>query len=88
MYSMAIVPLYDTLGVEACNFIINQGKSPRAVMHPHPHGLFQYVIVEQACYMYSMAIVPLYDTLGVEACNFIINQGKSLRAVMHPTPPH
>ena len=40
-------------------------------------NIFQYVIVEQACYMYSMAIVPLYDTLGVEACNFIINQGKS-----------
>ena len=36
MYSMAIVPLYDTLGVEACNFIINQGKSLRAVMNPTP----------------------------------------------------
>lgn len=24
--SMVIVPLYDTLGPEACNFIINQGK--------------------------------------------------------------
>ena len=38
--------------------------------------IFQYFIVEQACYMYSMAIVPLYDTLGVEACSFIINQGE------------
>ena len=36
MYSMAVVPLYDTLGVEACNFIINQGKSLRAVMNLHP----------------------------------------------------
>ena len=36
MYSMAIVPLYDTLGVEACNFFINQGTSLRAVMHPPP----------------------------------------------------
>ena len=36
MYSMAIVPLYDTLGVEACIFFINQGTSLRAVMHPHP----------------------------------------------------
>lgn len=26
MYSMAIVPLYDTLGVEACNYIINQAE--------------------------------------------------------------
>lgn len=26
MYSMCIVPLYDTLGVEACNHIINQGR--------------------------------------------------------------
>lgn len=24
--SMVIVPLYDTLGPEACNFIINQGE--------------------------------------------------------------
>ena len=39
MYSMAIVPLYDTLGVEAINFIINQGKSLRAVMHPLPTQL-------------------------------------------------
>ena len=39
MYSMAIVPLYDTLGVEACNFIINQGKSLRAVILPHPTPL-------------------------------------------------
>ena len=39
MYSMAIVPLYDTLGIEACNFIINQGKFLRAVMHPHPTPL-------------------------------------------------
>ena len=39
MYSMAIVPLYDTLGKEACNFIINQGKCLRAVMNPHPTQL-------------------------------------------------
>lgn len=26
-YSMVIVPLYDTLGPEACNYIINQGKT-------------------------------------------------------------
>ena len=39
MYSMIIVPLYDTLGVEACNFIMNQGKSLRAVMNPHPTSL-------------------------------------------------
>ena len=39
MYSMIIVPLYDTLGVEACNLIINQGKSLRAVIHPHPAPL-------------------------------------------------
>ena len=39
MYSMAIVPLYDTLGVEACYFIINQGKSLRVVIQPHPTPL-------------------------------------------------
>jgi hypothetical protein len=27
MFSMAIVPLYDTLGFEACEFIINQSKN-------------------------------------------------------------
>jgi long-chain acyl-CoA synthetase len=26
-YSMAIVPLYDTLGPDACTYIINQGKN-------------------------------------------------------------
>ncbi|XP_052759964.1 long-chain-fatty-acid--CoA ligase 1-like isoform X2 [Mya arenaria] len=26
MYSMCIVPLYDTLGIEACNYIINQAE--------------------------------------------------------------
>lgn len=26
MYSLTIVPLYDTLGPEACVYIINQGK--------------------------------------------------------------
>ena len=26
MYSMVSVPLYDTLGEEACNYIINQSK--------------------------------------------------------------
>ena len=25
-YSMVIVPLYDTLGPDACSYIINQGK--------------------------------------------------------------
>ena len=33
MYSMAIVPLYDTLGAEACSFIINQGKFPRIYIY-------------------------------------------------------
>jgi long-chain acyl-CoA synthetase len=26
MFSMAVVPLYDTLGGEACEYIINQSK--------------------------------------------------------------
>ena len=27
LYSLSIIPLYDTLGPEACVYIINQGKS-------------------------------------------------------------
>lgn len=31
-YSLVIVPLYDTLGPDACGYIINQGK--KHVSHP------------------------------------------------------
>ena len=54
MYSMAIVPLYDTLGVEACNFIINQGKSIRAVIHPHPTQLTVSVCDSGASLLYVL----------------------------------
>lgn len=33
-YSMVIVPLYDTLGPEACRYIINQGVFPFVFYRP------------------------------------------------------
>lgn len=65
--SMVIVPLYDTLGPEACNFIINQGKEL------HTYSLIyskvnNYYTFSPVMYVGIQKVLQNFVSLEVHSC--------------------
>ena len=67
LYSMSLVPLYDTLGPDACVFIVNQGK--KAI-------IFKVVLIElKTCKTksYAKKSYEYFQTLTRKVCLTAVN---------------
>jgi len=71
MYSMAVVPLYDTLGTEACEYIINQTEMKLVICDTGPKA---FMLVQAALNMTSLTTLVVIQATTLT--DDIINAGK------------
>ena len=61
--SLVTCPLYDTLGVDACKFILNQTEAPIVVVGPKQFGLMMEIADQCPCVKLIVRIGPKDDAI-------------------------